>query len=177
MSDHSTPATKHQDEFIGIVCHELKTPLTLLTAIVQLLAKKLSATEATSIKTSLNKAGEQVKKMGNLINGFLSKSFLESGKIDVNKTEFRLDYLIGEIVEETRSLDWNQFVVLDCSSPMIVNADKDKIGCVLSNLLCNAIKYSPQGRCIYVKCFRSPSKVMVRIRDEGIGIKPENLDR
>jgi len=58
-----------------------------------------------------------------------------------------------------------------------VCADRGKIGCVLSNLLSNAIKYSPQGRSIYVKCFRSVNKVIVRVRDEGIGIKPEHLDR
>ena len=177
MSQYPLPATKHHDDFIGIVCHELKTPLTVLTTIVQLLNKKLNAAEDASINRSLTKAEEQIKKMGNLINGFLNISFLETGEIDIDRAEFKLNHLIGEIVQETRGLIKNQFIILDCDDPIVVSADRDKIGCVLSNLICNAIKYSSEGRCIYIKCFKSINKVIVRIRDEGIGIKPENLDR
>jgi len=177
MSQYPLPTTKNHDEFIGIVCHELRTPLTLLTAIVQLLNKKCDAVDDKSINKSLAKAEEQIKKMGNLVNDFLNVSFLETGTIALEKTEFKLNHLIGEVVEETRDMVKNHFIILDCDDPVMVCADRGKIGCVLSNLLSNAIKYSPQGRSIYVKCFRSVNKVIVRVRDEGVGIKPEHLDK
>ena len=177
MNTLPNPTTKHQDDFISIVCHELKTPLTLLSAHVQILNKKLEAVDDSIVGSSLAKAEEQIRKIGKLINGFLNASFLESGVIDIHKSDFKLNHLIGEVVQETRGLVKNQFIITDCDAPIIVNADRDKIACVLSNLICNAIKYSPEGKCIYVQCFHSPNQAIVRVRDEGAGIKPENLDR
>ena len=177
MTHYPNATTTNQDDFISIVCHELKTPLTLLSAHVQILSKKLEQNEDATIGTSLAKAEEQIKKIGKLINGFLNASFLESGVIDICKTDFKLNHLIGEVIQETRGLVKNQFIVTDCDAPVTVHADRDKISCVLSNLLCNAIKYSPEGKCIYVQCFHSATQAIVRVRDEGVGIKPEDLDR
>jgi two-component system, OmpR family, sensor histidine kinase VicK len=177
MSNYQLSSTQNHDDYINIVCHELKTPLTLLTAIIQLLNKKADVVEDTSISRSLAKAEEQVKKMGNLVNSFLNASFLENGKITLDKTDFKLNHLIGEVVQEVRGLLKNQFIILDCNEPVVVFADRNKIACVLSNLLCNAIKYSPSGSKIYIKCFSTVNKVTVRVRDEGIGIKPEDLDK
>jgi len=115
----------------------------------------------------LKRAGEQIKKTENPINSFLNVSFLETGVIALDKTEFKLNHLIGEIVQETRDIVKNHFIILDCDDPVIICADRGKIGCVLSNLLCNAIKYSPEGKSIYVKFFRSANKVVVRIRDQA----------
>jgi two-component system, OmpR family, sensor histidine kinase VicK len=177
MNNYPTQKTEHQQDFIGIVCHELKTPLAVLTGIVHLLNRKFDAADDQTTSISLAKASQQIKKMGNLVNGFLHESFLESGIIEISKAEFNLSYLIGEIVQETRSLLKDQYIVVDFSDVVVVNADREKIGCVLSNLFRNAAKYSSKGKCIYVKCFHSANEAIVRIRDEGMGIKPEDLDR
>jgi len=177
MKTNLYPGSKAQDDLVAVVFHELKTPLTIMTALLQVLVAKLDSMDEDTIRKSLTKTERQVSKMKKLVNGFLNAAYLESGKISVCKTTIKMDHLIGEIVEETRCMLTKQFIILDCVSPLVVNADREKIACVLSNLLCNAAKYSGKGNCIYVKCFRSATDVIVRIKDEGIGIKPENLEK
>jgi two-component system sensor histidine kinase VicK len=166
---------RQKDGFIGIASHELKTPLTSLTAIVQVLGSKLRTSEDPFVSGALDKAGIQVKKMNNLINGFLNISRFESGKMLMTKEVFDLEKLITETIEEIRLLSPAHNVYFhDCES-IYINADHDKIGSVVSNLLSNAVKYSPKGKNIEVTCKIIGNNVRVSIKDEGMGIKPQDM--
>jgi two-component system sensor histidine kinase VicK len=85
-----------------MVSHELKTPLTSLSAYVQMLHTKAKQNDDAFATGALDKVNLQVKKMSTLINGFLNVSRLESGKIYLNQQIFRLNELVEEIVDETR---------------------------------------------------------------------------
>jgi signal transduction histidine kinase len=89
-----------KDDFIGVASHELKTPLTSLTALVQVLGRKLKDNNDQQLSGILEKANFQVKKMSNLINKFLNVSRLEAGKLFIEKSHFILDVLIDDIIEE-----------------------------------------------------------------------------
>jgi PAS domain S-box-containing protein len=165
-----------KNDFIGMVSHELKTPLTSLTAIVQLLQAKLKHNEDPFVPGSLEKANIQVKKMSNMINGFLNVSRLESGKIVIDKQPFTVGYLIREVMDETNLTGATHVIQLDHCDDVTLNADRDKIGSVLSNLLSNAVKYSPKGSTIKVNCKEGQNQVEISVTDEGLGIRPEDRD-
>ncbi len=173
---------KKQDEmrkndFIGMVSHELKTPLTSLTAIIQVMNAKLKNSEDPFIANAMSKANIQVKKMSNMINGFLNISRLESGKIFIEKNIFEINALILEVIDEIQMTAFMHSISLVPCPPIEVNADRDKIGSVISNLLTNAIKYSPKAQQIIVKCEKIGNAAQVSIKDEGMGIKAEDLDK
>ncbi|QJD95861.1 PAS domain S-box protein [Mucilaginibacter robiniae] len=168
---------QRKNDFIGMVSHELKTPLTSLNGYIQMLLAKANKAEDTFTAGALTKAVNQIKKMTALINGFLNVSRLESGKIQVNKQTFLMDELVKEMTEEAALIQSTHKIVFLPCNPVSVLADRDKIGSVISNLLSNAIKYSPRGKQIEVKCEEMGNEVQVSVKDEGMGIKPENVEK
>lgn len=164
-------------KFIGMVSHELKTPLTALKAYVQLLSNWARKQKDNFTIGALSKVEKQVKKMLNMINSLLNLSGAEAGKIHLNKQVFMLDKLIGEVVEETLFITASHPIVLVQCEEITVNADREKIEQVVVNLLSNAAKYSDQGATIEISCIMQKNKVEVHIRDEGIGIAPEDLEK
>jgi PAS domain S-box-containing protein len=166
-----------KNDFIGMVSHELKTPLTSLTALIQVLDNKLKTSEDPFIPSALNKSNNQVKKMTSMINGFLNIARLESGKILIEKQHFNLDELIAETIDEARLTVSGHVFNFEPCDPLPVLADRDKIGSVLSNLLSNAVKYSPKGKLVNIKCAIVNGSAQVSVQDDGMGIKPHDLDK
>jgi PAS domain S-box-containing protein len=167
---------QRKSDFIGMASHELKTPLTSLTALIQVLQQKLRDSDGFTTNV-LTKAHLQTKKMSALINGFLNVSRLESGKLSIEKQSFDLNTLINELIEETQLTVSSHAFVFESPEKIIVNADREKIGSVLSNLLSNAVKYSPKGGTVTTKLSRTNGEVIVIVKDEGIGINRQDIDR
>lgn len=168
---------QRKNDFIGMASHELKTPLTSLTALIQVLQKKLKDSPDAFVPQALGKATLQTKKMSSLINGFLNISRLESGKLEMDKKNFDLIALISEEVDEIRLSVNNHTFIFDQTGPLEIYADREKIGSVISNLLSNAVKYSPKGKLITVAYVLSSQEVTVSVKDEGMGIRPQDLPR
>ena len=164
-----------KNDFIGMVSHELKTPLTSLSAYVQILQGKAEKSGDTFAVSALHKAGIQVKKMSSLINGFLNVSRLEAGKILLVKKEFELDALIKESIEEFQLLSPEQPITFNSCVQVTVSADRDKIGNVINNLVSNAIKYSPKDKEIKITCTVIADTVEVAVEDQGMGIRTQDL--
>lgn len=166
-----------KNDFIGMVSHELKTPLTSLSAILQVAKAKLNSTDDRFLAGAMQKANRQVGRMTTMINGFLNISRLESGKILIEKQPFNIETLIQDVVDEMRVTATTHTINTEQCSPVNVNADQDKIQSVISNLISNAIKYSPNGTVIRIACRAGENEVIVSVKDEGIGIKPADADR
>lgn len=166
-----------KNDFIAMVSHELKTPLTSISGYLQMLRMKAKKSDDAFTTTSLEKAGLQVKKMTSMINGFLNVSRLNSGKIQLNTQKFRLNELILEIVGEMSLLSSAHHIGLSPCDSVVVVADRNKIGNVISNLLSNAVKYSPPQGSIDIRCQISGSEVTVSITDEGMGIREEDISK
>lgn len=168
---------RQKDDFIGIASHELKTPLTSLTALLQVAGQKLKNSEDTFLSGAMEKSNMQVKRMTAMINGFLNISRLEAGKLQIEKSAFDLEKLIVEVLEEIKlTVTGYQFVFSGCG-PLKINADKEKIYSVISNLVSNAVKYSPKGKRVEVNCTVQNREVTVRVKDEGMGIKASDIEK
>lgn len=168
---------QRKSDFIGMVSHELKTPLTSLTAILQVLQSKLRKSEDSYVAGALDKANQQTKKMSQLINGFLNISRLESGKILIERQPFLISGMIHEVIDEFSLAGTSHIIELQNCGKTVVRADQPKISSVLSNLLSNAVKYSPKGSKIFVNCEVIGNEVQLSVTDEGIGIRPEDRER
>ncbi|MEO6522766.1 MAG: PAS domain S-box protein [Mucilaginibacter sp.] len=166
-----------KSDFIGMVSHELKTPLTSLSAILQVAGAKLQQSDDSFLSGAMQKANIQVKRMTDMINGFLNVSRLESGKIVIDKQNFQLDALVSEVIDEIKLSVNSHHIHFDNCPPIYVIADRDKISSVISNLLGNAIKYSPSDTDITIKCVAENKKATISIQDKGIGIKPEDAKK
>jgi PAS domain S-box-containing protein len=164
-----------KNDFIGMVSHELKTPLTSLNAIIQVTNAKLKNSEDSFLANAMEKANQQVRRMSAMINGFLNISRLESGKIHIEKQSFEIGELITEMISEASLTFSTHLIRFDQCPPITVNADRDKIGSVISNLLSNAVKYSSKGTLVEISCATRDEQVTVSVKDEGLGIEPEDL--
>ncbi|MBB6107716.1 PAS domain S-box-containing protein [Mucilaginibacter lappiensis] len=164
-----------KNDFIGMVSHELKTPLTSLTALIQVLNQRLKTHIDPFVPSALGKANVQVKKMTGMINGFLNIARLESGQIQIEKQQFNLEELISEVIDEATLTVSSHTFYFEPGASKIVDADREKIDSVISNLLSNAVKYSPKGKQVTIKCGITGSTVLVSVEDEGMGIKSDDL--
>ncbi|GAB2690746.1 hypothetical protein GCM10027037_12420 [Mucilaginibacter koreensis] len=168
---------QRKNDFISMVSHELKTPLTSLNGYLQIIEAKAKKNQDSFSLNTAEKAVRQTSKMTKLINGFLNVSRLESGQIHIDRARFNMADLIREAEEETTAQVSTHKVTFAYVADTWVNADRDKIGQVINNLISNAVKYSPHGSTINVTCITHNGKALVSVKDQGIGISTENLPR
>lgn len=168
---------QRKNDFIGMVSHELKTPLTSLNGYLEIVKMDLKESGNLSGANLLDKAGKQVSKMTTMINGFLNVSRLESGKIQIEKRRFDMAKLVEESKEEVKGLYNNHHIIFEPVEEIWVYADWDKTGHVLNNFISNASKYSPYGSVIKIACTTVDGNAVVAVRDKGMGIAPEDQER
>jgi PAS domain S-box-containing protein len=160
-----------KNDFIAMASHELKTPLTSLKAYIQLLLSNARRTGDSFLVNALEKSDSQISKMTKLIHGFLDLSKLESGKLTLNMEIFDVTKLIEEIISDSRPISQGHEIIFENRSVININADREKIGQVISNFISNAIKYSPKDTSVVVELTTTDNNVKVAIKDNGIGIK------
>jgi PAS domain S-box-containing protein len=168
---------KRKDEFIGIASHELKSPLTSLKGLTQILQKKYQNSTDTTLVSYLNKMDYQIKQLQNLVTSLLDVSVIQSGKIEYQFEKIAIDQLVIEAIENVQLNSDTHHIELIGQSGKNVLCDKHRIYQVMVNLLTNAIKYSPQAERVEVKIENTEKKVMVSVTDFGIGIPSEHQHR
>jgi hypothetical protein len=166
---------QRKNDFIAMASHELKTPLTSVSAIVQLAAIKLRDSNDVFLRTAMDRALVQSGKMARMINGFLDVSRLESGALPLDFTAFNLADLLRDCADEARLVNGDASIIAEELQEVTVLADRDKIASVISNLISNAIKYSPVIKNIEVCCRKIAGSAIVSVTDHGIGIAAEDI--
>ena len=168
---------RRKDDFVAMVSHELKTPLTSILSYIQMLhAKSKKIGDDFGIQT-LARTEVQAKRMTQMINDFLDIARLEDARIRLEKTEFELEPLIREVIAEIQVVYISHPILLDACPGIKVYADRGKIGQVFTNLISNAIKYSPAGSDILISCALRGETVEVAVTDHGLGISKENQEK
>jgi PAS domain S-box-containing protein len=168
---------QRKNDFISMVSHELKTPLTSITSYVQVSQKRAIKNNDGPTADLLERARKQLSKMAGMINGFLDVSRLESGKIHMNRHSFDVSVLLQEAEEETLATISTHHVLFKPAAPICVDADREKIGQVINNLISNAVKYSPVGSTIKVGCEQVAGHVQISVADKGLGISKDDMKR
>ncbi|HEY9302075.1 MAG TPA: ATP-binding protein, partial [Phormidium sp.] len=165
-----------KDEFISTVNHELRTPLTSLRGFSELLLKREYTIEKQ--RQYLKIIYDESKRLNNLIDDFLDIQRMESGKQNYVFEPLNITSLIKETVA-LFSHNTNQHK-LNISAPLfvsLVKGDSDRIRQVLSNLISNAIKYSPNGGEVNISVEEQDTEVIVSVADQGMGIPPQAQEK
>ncbi|GEN77165.1 PAS domain-containing sensor histidine kinase [Chryseobacterium hagamense] len=169
---------ERKDDFMGMVSHELKTPITSLKAYIQVLQRMAVKAEHVLQQNTLEKSLKQVDHMAAMINGFLNVSRLDSGQMHLEKTAFDFAQLFSEIEDEVLSvIHTHPFTFITCGSVWL-SADREKISQVIHNLIGNAVKYSEMGTVVTVEYFIiDNNRIKIRVQDKGKGIPMEDQQR
>lgn len=167
---------RQKDEFIGIASHELKTPVTSIKMYVELILQMLKEKEDIQNVDMLQKLDRQVDRLVELINDLLDTTRIDEGKLSLNIKPFDLNELIEECEEAFQPTKRHKIIFL-AGELKQVWADRERIGQVITNLISNAIKYSPESEEIVITSEQIENGVKVSVRDTGIGISKELLPK
>jgi PAS domain S-box-containing protein len=163
---------KYKDDFMTMASHELKTPLTIIKANLDVLLLKMKKDNYTPF---VEKTLEHVDKLDKLIKDLLDISKIQAGKLELKFTDFDMNALLKEIIRDIQLTTSIRIILKESSGKIFAYGDPDRISMVINNLLGNAIKYAPGTNKIVVNVFKSDDAVIVSVQDYGIGIPNEEL--
>jgi PAS domain S-box-containing protein len=166
-----------KDEFISVVSHELRTPLTSIRGSLGLLAAGLLGPISERATRMVEVAVSNTDRLIRLINDILDIERIETGHAPMDKHWTDARDLVLRSVESIRSMaDAAQLRVLADAEPILLRADPDRLQQTLTNLLGNAIKFSPPGSSIDVRARRQDGQAVISVRDRGRGIPADKLE-
>lgn len=166
---------KYKDDFVGLVCHELKTPITIIKGFLQLVEMER---EDDTHKTFIKKSLFQVDRLSGLVSDLLDVSRIHGKKLQLSFSTFNIHELIDECIESTHiTHPTHQFIHERIHADLMVTADRQRIEQVIINLISNAVKYSPGNNKVIVKAVAEGDKVIVSVQDFGIGIHNDYLKK
>ncbi|MFC1757017.1 sensor histidine kinase [Patescibacteria group bacterium] len=170
--------SKEKSEFISIMSHQLRTPLSSIKWQLDTLLRKGVSVSGESGQESLLAVEEQNDRMIRLINDMLEINRFENDSLVFETANFSLTDLIQEMVDKYKSKsEYSKFEVLFSreDGDIQVHADKLRMGVVISHLLDNSIRYSPDGGKISIFLEKLPNKARFSISDEGVGIPKKDM--
>ena len=173
---------KQKDNFIQMASHELKTPVTSIKGYVQFLLKFLEDDKEDELpvrlfQTTLTSVDKQVSRLTNLITDLLDLTKIDRGGLELLPEPFDLGDLLEEIAKDFRFSNTQHSFTVEKMENKIVKGDRERIRQVLVNLVSNAVKYSPRQGLIQLSMDTEPGCVIVRVKDNGIGIAREDHHR
>jgi signal transduction histidine kinase len=165
---------RKRNEFIGMVVHELKTPITSLKGYAQLLYRRCLRTGDEQNAQFASRMDTQITKLTALVDDFLDVTRLSEGKLQFVENDFPFDSLVEEIIQEIQLINERQTIRREGMTNTTIWGDRTRIGQVITNLLTNAMKYAPNADTILVKTFSDIQNVTLCVQDFGPGI-PKTL--
>ena len=171
-------ADRRKDEFLAMLAHELRSPLAPISNAVQVL--RMAGADTTAVQTSSEMLERQVGQMAHLVDDLLDMSRITRGRIELRRERIELAPVLNQAVEAARALYRemdHQLTVTLPLEPVFVDADPTRLAQVVGNLLNNACKFTDKGGEVWLKVERKASQAVIVVRDNGIGIAPEQLPR
>lgn len=168
---------RQKDEFIGIASHELKTPVTSIKAYGQVLQATFSKKGDLKAVEQLRKMDAQINKLNNLIGDLLDVTKIQSGRLEFHEEYFDFNELVTEIIGELQLTSTKHEIVTKLGKTKSIFADRERIGQVLTNLITNAIKYSPHAKKIIVTTEYSRDEMTLCVQDYGVGIPKDKQEK
>ncbi len=161
---------RQKEEFIGIASHELKTPVTSIKGYVQVLQSRFTKEGNTKTVEFLQKMDAQLNKLTSLIGDLLDSTKLEGGRLQFHAGYYDFNELVKDIVDEMQQTTTKHTLVKKLTPTKTVNGDRDRIGQVITNLISNAIKYSPHSKEIIITTLAEENNITLSVKDFGHGI-------
>ncbi|MBI2940545.1 MAG: HAMP domain-containing histidine kinase, partial [Chloroflexi bacterium] len=170
-------AVRARDEFLSVATHELKTPVTSLRGFAQLIVRQLDqkgVLDPVRVRQALRVIDQQSAKLAALVSQLLDVSRIEARKLELDRQDTDVRALVESVVAEARARTGQHSLVVDAPTAVPALVDSLRLEQVLTNLIDNAIKFSPAGGQIDVEVsMLDVETVRLAVRDRGIGIPPE----
>lgn len=170
-------AERKKDEFISIVSHELKTPLTSIKGYIQVLERSIDQSDTATVKSRLNKVQQQVEKLNVLVADLLDISKIESGRLKFNLNYFSFDNLLDNILDVMAQAYPDFKIARNGLAGQNIFGDEMRIEQVILNFITNAIKYSPGTKEIQTFVNLCDDKIYFSVKDFGIGMSKEHQQK
>jgi PAS domain S-box-containing protein len=171
-------AEELKSTFVSVVSHELKTPVALIKGYAETLRRDDVQWDQATMEESLDVIGEEADHLTHLIDSLLEASRIQAGGLKLQPTDVHLPRLAEKVVDGFRTQTDVHTFELDFAPDLpLVWGDPDRLREVLSNLVSNAVKYSPDGGTVWVGGRVDGAGITVYVADQGIGIPPEEQRR
>ncbi|MGD6844188.1 ATP-binding protein [Bacillus infantis] len=166
-----------KSEFVSTVSHELRTPLASILGFTELMLNR--ELKPDKQKKYLTTIYNEARRLTALINDFLDVQRMEAGKQTYEKKYLRLLPIIEQVIEKQQiNTDVHKLKIDDRSAGNdVILGDKSKVEQVFTNLISNAVKYSPGGGDIIIRLYQEDKSVVAEVEDEGLGIPEDALDK
>lgn len=176
---HTVRLEAMRQDFIANVSHELRTPLTVLHGYLELLLDKKADEDAQAVQMLQEMAG-QSQRMERLVEDLLLLSRLESAQLNkADQQMVAVAVLLEDIVNDAKSYSGEQQheFILDLDASLMLQGNANELHSAFSNLIYNAVQYTPAKGTIQVYCGMKKGKVCVSVQDSGIGIENKHIPR
>ncbi len=163
--------------FVSMASHEFRTPLATISSSAELLGRFQGTWDESKKEKHLNRIRTNVEHMAGLLEDVLVLGQVEAGKVEIHKESVNLACFLSELIEDARySIGARHEINVSAPSACInIEADKKILRVLLTNLLSNAFKYSPEGSSVMVNAKVTEHELKIEVSDEGIGIPSEDL--
>lgn len=165
---------RQKDEFASVIMHELKGPVSTINGYLQLLSAHLSKRSDKKLLGFSQRMEEQVHRLTSLINGLLNSSKIRAVGFEFQDDIFEINELITETIADVQQTSSTHHITQSSQVEGYVRGDRARIAQVLTNLLINAIRYSPNSTKVVVKTTIKEGQVIIGVEDFGIGISKIN---
>ena len=177
---HLKELDKMKSEFIAMVTHELRAPIAAVEQQLTVILNKMAGEVTEKQEQLLSRAKERTKGLLDLIKDLLDLSKIEAGKMVQYKEPLPLQEVIQRVVDLMKAEADHKKIDLEFSAPSkisLINADRNSMEGIFTNLISNAIKYTPEGGKVWVNLAEEGGFVKATVSDTGIGLKKEDLPR
>jgi PAS domain S-box-containing protein len=168
-------ASAAKDAFLAAASHELRTPLAAAKMQVQLAKRKYGAELTDGPRRMLEGMDRQVDRMTKLVSDLLDVSRLLTGRLSLEVESFDLVLLLSATCERLQALSPEHHLEVELPKQLLMRGDPGRLEQVVTNLVSNAIRYSPHGGAVELRAWVEGDEVALRVRDHGIGIPAEKL--
>jgi signal transduction histidine kinase len=173
-------ANQAKSDFISLVTHELRIPMTSIRGYTDLLLGEIAGPLGGSQKEFVNTIRRNLDRMAVLVRDLSDINRIESGRMKFEFSEFDVAELVEEIARDFReTIERRQqtLTLAPSPAPLVIYADRTRIAQVVTNLVSNANKYTPDGGTIHLRMQRKENVAEVAVIDDGIGIAAEDQAR
>ena len=168
---------KQKEEFIGIASHELKTPVTSIKAYTEILREKFREANDDVSAELARKMEHQVDRLTHLITELLDTTKISEGQLQFEESYFDMNALINEVVDEMQLAAHKHKLTVKLKMVPQAWGDRERISQVVTNLISNAIKYSPKQNSVVISSSADEENITVSVQDFGIGIANDIKDK
>lgn len=166
-----------KDNFLGVASHELKTPITSIKAYAQVMQTIFNNSGDMKNGEMVGKMLRQVNRLNSLVEDLLNVTKINTGRLQFNYEEFDFNQMVEEVTEDVQRTSNKHLIKKQLKYRRMLSGDKDRICQVVTNLLTNAIKYSPDANEIVIYTEDHGTEVQLCVQDFGIGISPGKKDK